>query len=72
MKSFEDYILQHKHKNFRPGDKVKYIGNGNFLAIEPNEVCTFLEFRKLSGISYVKVKVKNYHLYFHPKDIIKI
>lgn len=71
MTPFEDYLLQQKIRNLQPGDKLKYIGR-SFWAIKPNEVCTFLEFQKLPGILYAKVKLENYKIYVHPKDIIKI
>lgn len=70
MKSFKDYLLQHKIRNLQPGDKVKYIGNG-IPQIKSNEILTFLKWKEIFGRVYVKTEEYGYMI-VNPKNIVKI
>lgn len=70
MKSFETYVLQHKHKNLQSGDKLKYIGPGT-PRVKPNEILTFLVLKEIFGNLYIKVKEHN-NILVPLRDIVKI
>lgn len=71
MNSFEAYLLKHKIKNLRYGDKIRYIGKGSF-AVKPNEICTFLGLVEVSGELWPRIKAENYTVTTHPRNIIKV
>lgn len=78
MKSFETYVLQHKHnlKNLRPGDKVKYVGSHPIIfsgvpIIKPNKIYTFIEFKEAFGGLYIIIR-EHSSVFIHPKHIVKI
>lgn len=70
MTSFEDYLLNQKLKNLRPGDRVKYIGKRNY-AVEPYEIYTFIGLVGVSGKLYPRIKAGSYTIITHPRDILK-
>lgn len=75
MISFETYISQktskYKLKNLQTGDKVKYIGKNGKIQGALIPICTFLEFKVISGQVYIKVKEYEFYV-FKPEDFIKI
>lgn len=78
MISFKTYILKNKLpnklKNLQTGDKVRYIGKCPFYIegrplIKDNEICTFLRWEEFDDRLYIKVM--EYKISIHPKNIIK-